>query len=271
MAQCQLLESLPSRASTAPQTRFLFQGNPVEGALKPSVHVASKDVKQHQFKYQILRNRSTTCHCSPLGYQAIGINECGYPVNSTGPSLKSIFLHFRHKVVSWGSVKFLAQIQVDAVSCFPPFHQCHSPVVEGSWVFQAQFAICGAMLTVTKHILISQVALLLPNVACSSLGLSSFSLTNRDFFSPLFQSVGILLVSQIWTVVKPLHLPAPSEPMDSSHQVLWTCAFWGSSDSLKPDLLLNWAVVHSPRSCLWLLYLRLCDWLSVFRIILFSW
>lgn len=78
------------------------------------------------------------------------------------------------------------------------------------------------------------------------------------FFPPLFQSVSILLVSQIWwTVVKPLHLPVPSGPMDSSHQVLGTCAFWGSLNSLKKDLLLNWVVVHSPRSCLCLLHLRL--------------
>lgn len=121
--------------------------------------------------------------------------------------------------------------------------------------------------------------MILPKVTCSSLGLSGFpwvslgfSFKNRDFFH-LFQSVGTLLVCQPqmwWTVVYPLYLTVPSGPLHSSHHVPWTCAFSGSLDGLRPDLLLKWVVLHSPRSCLCLFQPRLCDWLSVFRIILFS-
>ena len=41
-----------------------------------------------------------------------------------------------------------------------------------------------------------------------------------------------------------------SGPADAPHQVPWTCAPSGSLDGLKPDLLLQWPILHSPSPCL---------------------
>jgi len=42
----------------------------------------------------------------------------------------------------------------------------------------------------------------------------------------------------------------PSGSADAPHQVPWTCAPSGSSDGLKPDLFLQWVVLHYPSPCL---------------------
>ncbi|CAM9177511.1 unnamed protein product, partial [Bubo scandiacus] len=88
-----------------------------EGALNPNVHVANKDVKQHEPRYWPPRN--TTCHCSLLGHQAavdsnalrVTVQPIPYP--PSGPSIKSMSLQFRDKDVMQDSVKCFAQVQVD--------------------------------------------------------------------------------------------------------------------------------------------------------------
>ena len=55
------------------------------------------------------------------------------------------------------SVKCLAQIHVDDVSCLFFVHQHCNPVIRGYQVGQAQFALGEAMLAVPSHLLVTDV------------------------------------------------------------------------------------------------------------------
>ncbi|GAB0196099.1 cAMP-dependent protein kinase inhibitor alpha [Grus japonensis] len=63
------LDGIPSLQQVNRSTQLEVVGKLAEGALDPTVHVSNRDVKQHRSQYRPLRN--TTCHWSPLGYQAI--------------------------------------------------------------------------------------------------------------------------------------------------------------------------------------------------------
>jgi len=62
------------------------------------------------------------------------------PYSTSGPSVKSMSFQFRDKDIMQYSVKCLAQVQVDDVSCLSFVHQHCNPIIEGYQVGQARFA-----------------------------------------------------------------------------------------------------------------------------------
>ncbi|PKU36589.1 hypothetical protein llap_13111 [Limosa lapponica baueri] len=168
------MASLPSSMLTAPQLGVI--SNLAEGVLNPTVHVADKDVKQHQSQYRPLRN--TTHHWSPLGHQAIDRNSLSatihpIPYPPSGPSVKSMSLQFRDKDIMWDRVKCFAQVQVDDTSCSSLIHQRCNLTVEDHQIYQAQFAFSEAMLTVTSHLLVFQCVLTVSRRICSMISLAT--------------------------------------------------------------------------------------------------
>ncbi|PKU36192.1 hypothetical protein llap_13505 [Limosa lapponica baueri] len=92
------LDGIPSLQHIDGTTQLGVISKLAEGALKPTVSVANKDVKQYWSQYQPLRN--TTHHWLPLGHRAIdrsslsaAIQPIPYP--QSGPSIKSMSLQFR--------------------------------------------------------------------------------------------------------------------------------------------------------------------------------
>ncbi|GAB0190293.1 exostosin-2 [Grus japonensis] len=66
-------------------------------------------------------------------------------------------LQFRDKDVVRDSVKCLAQVQVDDISCSSLVHQRCNPIIEGHQIYQARFALSEAVLAVTSHLLVLHV------------------------------------------------------------------------------------------------------------------
>lgn len=87
---------------------------------------------------------------------------------------------------------------------------------------------------------------------------------NGGYIFPLFQSVvtssDCHFSNMIDNGLAQLHLPVASGAADASHWVPWTLAPSGSLDVLKPDLLLQQAVLYSPSPCFCLSQLWWCGW-----------
>jgi len=154
------LNGIPSLQRVNHTTQLGVIGRVAEGALSPTVYIANKDIKQHQSQYQPLRH--TTRQRSPPGHQAIDYNSlCAsiepVPYPTSGPSVKSMSFQFRDKDIIWESVKGLAQVQADDVSCLPFVHQRCNPITERYQVGQARFALGEAMLAVPSHLLVIHV------------------------------------------------------------------------------------------------------------------
>ncbi|PKU39458.1 rna-directed dna polymerase from mobile element jockey-like [Limosa lapponica baueri] len=66
---------IPSLQLVNCTTQLGVAGKLAEGALNPAVHTTNKHVKQYRSQYQHLRN--ATCHCPPLGHQAIDLKSFG--------------------------------------------------------------------------------------------------------------------------------------------------------------------------------------------------
>ena len=143
------LNGIPSLQRINHTTQLGVVGKLAEGALGPTVHVTDKDIKHHRPQYQPLRH--ITCHWSPPGHRATDCNSVSasikpVPYPASGPSVKSLSLQFRDKDIMWDSVKCLAQVHVDDVSCPSFVHQHCNPIIQGYQVGQAQFALGEAML-----------------------------------------------------------------------------------------------------------------------------
>ncbi|PKU43757.1 hypothetical protein llap_5947 [Limosa lapponica baueri] len=130
------LDGTPSLQCVSRTTQFGVISKLAEGALYLTLHVSDKGVKQHWSQYKLLRN--AICHWFPHGYLAAdhkslsaAIQPIPYPLS--GPSIKSISLHFRDQDAMKDSIKCFTQnqgfipwysakqIPEEAKGCFPEF------------------------------------------------------------------------------------------------------------------------------------------------------
>ncbi|KAF4795923.1 hypothetical protein TURU_088863 [Turdus rufiventris] len=85
-----------------------------EGALDPTVHVISKDIKQCQSATDPVEHHS---HALPLEIESYTTTpKQNHPNNSSSAEIPSRTLQFRDKDLTWDSVKCFAQVQVDGVT-----------------------------------------------------------------------------------------------------------------------------------------------------------
>lgn len=79
------------------------------------------------------------CPWSSFWHQAIDHNSFSETMQTilyalTGPPINLMSLHFRDKNVMQDSVKYLAQVQVEDISCSSPIHHHCKPATEDSQI-----------------------------------------------------------------------------------------------------------------------------------------